>query len=151
MAKKLDEMISAHAYEEIESKVREMVGDKAFEYIFPSVVKALEKGDGETRYAILIGWLDVDSMRVCTMCGAIMEEGWYLCDAGYACSDECAAKYEGITMEEFDKWAIYKDDIIDCLKCEGKGRKIEDLTKEECEEIIEEWCSDKDYYYTEWY
>lgn len=144
-------MISAHAYEEIERKVREMVGDKAFEYIFPSVVKALEKGDGDTRYAILIGWLDVDSMRVCTMCGAIMEEGWYLCDAGYACSDECAAKYEGITMEEFDKWAIYKDDIIDYLKCEGKGRKIEDLTKEECEEIIEEWCSDKDYYYTEWY
>lgn len=151
MAKKLDEMISAHAYEEIESKVREMVGDKAFEYIFPSVVKALEKGDGETRYAILINWLDVDSMRVCTICGAIMEEGWYLNDAGYACSDKCAAKFEGITMKEFRKWRIYKDDIIKYLEEEGKGRKIEDLSKKECDEIIDEYCADADYYYTEWY
>ena len=90
-------------------------------------------------------------MRVCTQCGAIMEEGWYLNDAGYACSDECAAKSEGITMEEFEKWRIYKDDIISYLEDEGEGRKIEDLTKEECDEIIDEIPDDLDYYYTEWY
>ena len=80
-----------------------------------------------------------------------MEEGWYLDCMGYACSDECAAAIEGITMEQFEKWRIYKDDIIEYLKYEGNGRKIEELTKEECDDIIDEYCVDLDYYYTEWY
>lgn len=149
--KTLESMISAHAYEEIVEKVKKQVGEAAFEYIFPAVKKALEEGGRATREGILISWLDVSSMRVCTQCGAIMEEGWYLNDAGYACSDECAAKSEGITMEEFEKWRIYKDDIISYLEDEGEGRKIEDLTKEECDEIIDEIPDDLDYYYTEWY
>ena len=149
--KTLESMISEHAYEEIVEKVKEQVGEAAFEYIFPAVKKALEEGSGVAREEILINWLDVSSMRVCTQCGAIMEEGWYLNDAGYACSDECAAKSEGITMEEFEKWRIYKDDIVSYLEDEGQGRKIEDLTKEECDEIIDELSDDLDYYYTEWY
>lgn len=150
--KKLEEMISEHAYNEIAEKVKEIVGtDLAFKHIFPGVKKALEEGDLATRREILIDWLDVESMRVCTECGAIMEEGWYLADAGYACSDECAAKFEGITMEQFKKWRIYKDDIIEYLKYEGKGRNIEDLTQEECDKIIDDWCADKDYFWTEWY
>lgn len=148
---KLESMISAHAYEEIVEKLKKQVGEDAFEYLFPAVKKALEEGSGKVREEIIINWLDCDSMRVCTQCGAIMEEGWYLNCNGYACSDECAAKSEGITMEQFKKWRIYKDDIITYLKEEGKGRKIEDLTKEECDEIIEDYCSDCDYYYTEWY
>ena len=148
---KLESMISAHAYEEIVEKLKKQVGEDAFEYLFPAVKKALEEGSGDCREHILISWLNVDSMRVCTQCGAIMEEGWYLNCNGYACSDECAAKSEGITMEEFEKWRIYKDDIVSYLEDEDEGRKIEDLTKEECDEIIDEIADDLDYYYTSWY
>ena len=148
---KICEMISEQAYDEIVEKVKEKVGKKAAAYILPAVVKALEEGTGDVRREILLEWLNCDKMRVCTQCGEIMEEGWYLCDAGYACSDECAAVAEGITMDEFAKWRIYKDDIVAYLKCEGKGRKIEDLSKDECHEIIDEVADDCDYFYTEWY
>lgn len=147
----LEEMVSKHAYDEIVAKVKVQVGEESLDYIFPGIKKALEEGSGAVREKILSNWLDCDSMRVCTQCGKIMEEGWYLDRAGYACSDECAAKSEGITMEEFEKWRIYKDDIVSYLEDEGKGRKIEDLTKEECDEIIDEIADDLDYYYTSWY
>lgn len=71
-------MISKHAYDEIVAKVKERIGEESFEYIFPGIKKALEEGSGAVREEILINWLNVDSMRVCTQCGAIMEEGWYL-------------------------------------------------------------------------
>ena len=148
---KLETMISAHAYDEIVAKVKEQIGEESFDYIFPGIKKALEEGSGAIREEILIKWLNCDSMRVCTYCGKIMEEGWYLNCRGYACSDECAAESEGITMEEFEKWRIYKDDIVSYLEDEGEGRKIEDLTKAECDEIIDEIADDLDYYYTEWY
>ena len=54
-------------------------------------------------------------------------------------------------MEDFKKWRIYKDDIVGYLVDEGKGRKIKDLTLEECDAIIDEYCADCDYYWTEWY
>lgn len=149
--KTLESMISEHAYDEITKKVKEMIGEEAFKYVFPGIKKALEKGSGKVREEILINWLNVYSMRVCTQCGAIMQEGWYLECNGYACSDECAAKSEGLTMEEFKKYRIYKDDILQHLEDEGEGRKIEDLTKEECDEIIDEVADGLDYYYTEWY
>lgn len=147
----LESMISKHAYDEIVAKVKVQVGEESFDYIFPAVKKALEEGSGAVREEILGNWLDCDSMRVCTYCGKIMEEGWYLDSNGYACSDECAAESEGITMEQFKKWRIYKDDIVSYLEDEGEGRNIEDLTKEECDEIIDEVSDDLDYYYTEWY
>ena len=149
--KTLESMISEHAYDEITKKVKEMIGEESFEFVFPGIKKALEEGSGKVREEILINWLNVDSMRVCTYCGKIMEEGWYLNCNGYACSDKCAAQSEGITMEQFEKWRIYKDDIVEYLKEEDEGRKIEDLTKEECDKIIDEYCQDCDYYYTEWY
>lgn len=148
---KLETMISAHAYDEIVAKVKEQISEESFDYIFPGIKKALEEGSGAVREEILINWLNCDSMRVCTYCGKIMEEGWYLNCNGYACSDECAAESEGITMEQFKKWRIYKDDIVSYLEDENEGRKIEDLTKEECDEIIDELSDDLDYYYTSWY
>ncbi len=151
MAKELDEMITSEAYDEIKSKVVEYVGKKAAEYIFPAVVKALEEGDGEVREHILCGWLNCDSMRVCTQCGAIMQEGWYLNCAGYACSDECAARIEGITMEEFARYQIYKDDIIGWLEWNDDPRTIDELSDDECKAIREEVADGKEYYYTEWY
>lgn len=143
--------ISQHAYNEIKENLEDKVGDKAAKYLFPAVLKALKHGSGDCREWILRDWLDCNSMRVCTQCGAIMEEGWYLNEAGYACSDECAAQSEGITMEQFAKWRIYKDDIKDYLQQEGKNRKIEDLTQEECDAIIDDYCEDCDYFWTEWY
>ena len=148
----LEEMMSANAYAELQYKVKEMVGECNFDAIFPAVAQALVNGGREERERILINWLNMDSCRVCTQCGAIMSEGWYLNDAGYACSDECAAKSEGITMDEFAKYKIYKDDIIEFLEDEGEGRKIEDLSEDECAEIInEELLDNAEWYWTEWY
>ena len=152
MIEKLKTMISEHCYEELVQKLIEQVGANNAMVMLPAVAKALVEGGKGDRERILIDWLDMDSCRVCSTCGKIMEEGWYLNDAGYACSDECAAKSEGITMEEFSRYKIYKNDIIAYLEREGKGRKLEDLTDDECAEIINEEIMDNvEYYWTEWY
>ena len=148
----LKTMISEHCYDELVEKLTEQVGENNSKVMLPAVAKALVEGGREEREQILINWLDMDSCRVCTTCGKIMEEGWYLNDAGYACSDECAAKSEGITMEQFRKWKIYKDDIIDYLRREGKGRTIDELSEDECADIINNEIMDNvDWYWTEWY
>ena len=147
----LESMISKEAYEKIVSKVKEEVGEDAFDYIFPGIKKALEEGSGKVREEILINWLDMDSVRVCTYCGKIMQEGWYLQDNGYACSDECAAKSEGLSMEDFKKYRIYKSDILYYLNEEGEGRKIEDLSQDEIEAIINDVNENVQYCYTDWY
>ena len=153
---KLSEKISVHAFDDIKENVKEQVGEDASRYIFPAVVEALENGDGRIRADILLKWLDVDSCRVCTECGSIMEEGWYLNDLGYACSDKCAAKIEGLSTDEFKRYRIYKHDILEYLKSdyckpEHQGRTIESLSLQECDDIIDFWCSNCDYYFTEWY
>lgn len=147
--KKLSQMISESALCEIITEVQKKVGLEASTYILPGVLKALEEGSGIVREQILSVWLNVESCRVCSECGAIMQEGWYNMGK-YACSDECAAESEGITMEEFRKYRIYKDDILQHLAEEGKGRNIEDLTQDEIEEIIDA-VNDDAQYYTEWY
>lgn len=150
MEKQLKDMMSAVSYKELQIKVRKMVGEKNFPIIFPSIEKALVEGGREEREQILITWLDMDTCRVCTTCGKIMSEGWYLNDAGYACSDECAAKSEGISMEEFKRYRIYKDDIQEYLRCRGDETPIEELTQEQCDEIIDELADEVEWYWTEW-
>ena len=149
--KKLQDMMEKHAYDELTEKVKEQVGEKNFDTIFPAIAKALVDGGREEREQILITWLDMDSCRVCSTCGKIMSEGWYLNDAGYACSDECAAKSEGISMEEFEKYKIYKDDLIEY--CEENGITLEELEKdsEELEDALITVSENADYYWTEWY
>lgn len=150
--KKLEEMLSEHCYNELQDKVKQYVGEGAFDIVFPAIKKALEKGDRNTRNDILIEWLDMDSCRVCDECGAIMEEGWYLNCMGYACSDECAMKIMEVPdMEHFRRYRIYKEDIDYYLEQEGEGRKEEDLTQEEIEEILDEICDNIEACYTEWY
>lgn len=145
-------MLSERCYNEIVKKLKDEVGEDAFEYIFPSVKKALEEGSGKVREQILIGWLDVDSCRICSECGAIMEQGWYLDSMGYACGDECAMKIMCVPdMEHFKRYRIYKEDIDGWLEDEGLGRKEEDLTQEEIEKIINEVSEYLDACYTEWY
>ena len=150
--KTLEQMVSNHAYDEIVAKVREEVGDNAFEYIFPAVKKALEEGSRKVREEILINWLDCDSVRVCSQCGSIMQEGWYLDVDGYACSDECCMAIMSVDKEEFDRYSIFKPDIEEYLSDINSTKKIEDLTPEEIKEITENIIDNLDaYYYTEWY
>lgn len=152
MIEKLKTLISEHCYDELVEKLTEYVGEDNVQTILPSIAKILVEGTGQQKEHILNNWLDMDSCRVCSTCGKIMEEGWYLNEAGYACSDECAAKSEGITMDEFKRYKIYKDDLIEYLENEGDGRKLEDLSDDECAEIINEKIMDNvDWYWTEWY
>ena len=144
--KKLESMVSQHCYDEIVAKLKEQVGEEAFLYIFPAVKGALEEGSGKVREEILTGWLEIDSCRVCSECGKIMQEGWYNMGK-YACSDECVMKQDGITKEEFDRYQIYKATIEAQLE---EGQNIEDLTKEEIDQILESVLEDCDAYYTEW-
>ena len=149
--KKLESMVSQHCYDEIVAKLKEQVGEEAFQYIFPAIKKAIEDGSGKVREEILIYWLDVDSCRICSNWGAIMEEGWYLDCQGYACSDECAMEIMNVPdMEHFRRYRIYKEDVDQYLEDEGKGRKEEDLTQEEIDQILESVLEDCDAYYTEW-
>ena len=74
----LKKMMSEHSYQELQDKVKELVGEKNFDTIFPSVAEALVKGGREERERILNTWLDMDTCRVCTICGKIISEGWYL-------------------------------------------------------------------------
>ena len=46
---------------------------------------------------------------------------------------------------------IYKEDIDSYLEDEGRGRKEEDLTQEEIEDILDELNQYLDACYTEWY
>ena len=148
----LESMVSQHCYDEIVEKLKKQVGEEAFEYIFPGVKKALEEGSGNVREEILINWLDCDSCRICSNCGAIMEEGWYLDCQGYACSDECAMTIMQVpTKELFERYRIYKEDVDQYLEDEGEGRKEEDLTQEEIDEIIDIVSDDMQACYTEWY
>lgn len=149
MTKELKDLISKNAYDEIVEKLKECVGEDAFEYIFPAVDKALVEGSIACKNDIVNLWLDCDHLRVCDICGDLMEDGWYI-DGDYACCDECAAKHEGITFEQFQKWRVYKDYIIDYMEEQGWGGSINDLTQEECDEIIDECCDDCERYFTEW-
>lgn len=148
---KLEKMVSVTAFNEIIDQLEGFVGKKAAKLMFPGVKEAIEKGDREVRESILSEWLDVEHIRVCTECGALMEEGWYMDAAGYACSDKCAAKMEGITDEQFKKWRIYKDDIAAYMEEHGYGGTIDDISAEECEKIISEVSPNRDYCWTEWY
>ena len=151
MEKKLEQMVSENAYNEIVEKVKEMVGEAAFAYIFPSVKKALEEGSPKVKEQILSSWLDVEHLRVCSNCGKLMEEGWYLDYQGYACSDECCMSIMGVSKEDFDRYSIFKDEVEEYLKDEGKGRKAEELPQEEVNEIVDGIVDGLDaYYYTEW-
>ena len=149
MKQKLSEMLSESGIENLKDAVREAVGYNAFDFIYPAIVKALEEGDKEVRTQILIDWLDVDFCRVCSVCGKVFQEGWYNCGE-YACSDKCVMKQDGISKKEFEKFKIYKGTIENYLAETGDDRNIDDLTKEEIDEILDSVLDECDAYYTSW-
>lgn len=149
--KKLEDMVSSKCYYEIVESVTHFVGEEAFSTVFPAIKKVIEEGSADAREQILINWLNIESCRICSECGAIMEEGWYLDAQGYACSDECAMKIMGVpSMEEFNRYRIYKYEIDEYLEDEGLGRKEENLTQEEIEDIIDIVSDRLEACYTEW-
>ena len=150
--KQLKDMVSSKCYDEIADKLRKQVGEESFPVIFPAVEKAIEQGSANARDAILWDWLEVDSCRVCSHCGEIMEEGWYLGAQGYACSDECCKALMHISDEEFDRFRIYRDEVRETLVNTNDPRQPEDLTQEEIETILDGVVDGLDaYFYTSWY
>ena len=150
--KKLEEMVSADCIKEIKRKLRKFVGKKTMLRLYPAIKKAIEEGDREIRESILREWLDVDSVRVCSQCGELMQEGWYLDAMGYACSDECAMQIMNVPdMEHFRRYRIYKEEIDDWLEDEGLGRKEGDLTQDEIEKILEQINDESQACYTQWF
>lgn len=148
--KSLEDMISKHSYDEIVSKVKEEVGEEAFGYVFPSIKKTLEEGPAKVKGQILFGWLGVSSVKICTYCGRLMSEGWYLDCRGYACSDECCRILMELDKDEYYRYGIFKDEIETYLREEGKGRTPESLTEDEIKELIEDFSDQEDsYFYTD--
>ena len=132
--KKLEKMISENAYNEIVEKVKEMVGEAAFAYIFPSVKKALEEGSPKVKDEILSSWLDVEHLRVCSNCGKLMEEGWYLDCQGYACSDECCMSIMGVSKEDFDRYfnlKFFQENAVETPPCQGISGEPASMKREE--------------------
>ena len=101
--KKLKDLVSAHCYEEIVEKSKALFGE-AFDYIFPSIEKALARGNGNVRDSILT-LLDIDSVRVCGECGCLMEKGYLEEDIlQYSCSKRCLKKQNNWSEKEFRDW-----------------------------------------------
>lgn len=101
--KKLKDLVSAHCYEEIVEKSEGLFGE-AFDYIFSSIENALARGNGDVRRSIL-SLLDIDSVRVCDICGCLMEEGYLEEDSlQYSCSKRCLKKRNNWSEKEFKDW-----------------------------------------------
>ena len=101
--KKLENLVSSHCYDEIVEKTKKLFGE-AFDYIFPAIKKALERGNGNVRREIL-EVLDIESCRVCDVCGKLMEDG-YLdeVDLTYSCSKKCLKKNYNWSEKHFRDW-----------------------------------------------
>ena len=57
-------------------------------------------------YAELINSYDVDSVRICSECGKLMDEGFCISDGlEYYCSEECLTK--NMTLDEY--YELYDD------------------------------------------
>lgn len=65
----------------------------------------LLNGDAEKRRSIIDEY-GLDCVRVCSVCGGLMEEGWLDEDSGDTyCSEECVKKANGWSDEDFNEWS----------------------------------------------
>ena len=53
---------------------------------------------------------DIECLRICEMCGELMDEGWVL-DATVVCSDKCAAEFFDESVPEF-KYRMSDENFI---------------------------------------
>lgn len=92
----------------------------------------------------------LECCRVCEQCGELMTEGWIL-ECTDVCSDECAARFFGETVEEFRYRMSEENFIRQAMEWDSCQKAYEDLTQEE------RWCylldaqNRTDFYWTEWY
>jgi hypothetical protein len=110
-------------------------------------------GDLETKDDI-IDTYELESCNVCEQCGELMCEGWMLGDT-HVCSDECAAKFFDIPVEQFQYLTSKPGIIQQYLKDAGEknkfyGKSYYDLTEEEKDEIYESHLETTDCYWTGW-
>ena len=78
-----------------------------------------------------------------------MVEGWML-DATVVCSDECAAKFFGESVEKFRYRMSDENFIKQAMEWDHCQKKYEDLTEEERRKYLDDAMNRTDFYWTEW-
>ena len=97
----------------------------------------------------IIDEYELECCRVCEICGELMVEGWML-DATVVCSDECAAKFFGESVEKFRYRMSDKNFIKQAMEWDHCQKKYEDLTEEERRKYLDDAMNRTDFYWTEW-
>ncbi len=97
----------------------------------------------------IIDEYELECCRVCEVCGKLITEGWSL-DATNVCSDECAAKFFGESVEQFQYRMSDENMVRQALEWDGNKKKYEDLTEDEREKYLETALNRTDFYWTEW-
>ena len=97
----------------------------------------------------IIDEYELECCRVCEICGELMVEGWML-DATVVCSDECAAKFFGESVEKFRYRMSDENFIKQAMEWDHCQKKYEDLTKEERRKYLDDAMNRTDFYWTEW-
>ena len=97
----------------------------------------------------IIDEYELECCRVCEICGELMVEGWML-DATVVCSDECAAKFFGESVEKFRYRMSDENFIKQAMEWDHCQKKYEDLTEEERRKYLDDAMNITDFYWTEW-
>ena len=97
----------------------------------------------------IIDEYELECCRVCEICGELMVEGWML-DATVVCSDECAAKFFGESVEKFRYRMSDENFIKQAMEWDHCQKKYEDLTEEERRKYLDDAMNRTDFYWTEW-
>lgn len=97
----------------------------------------------------IIDEYELECCRVCEICGELMVEGWML-DATVVCSDECAAKFFGESVEKFRYRMSDENFIKQAMEWDHCQKKYEDLAEEERRKYLDDAMNRTDFYWTEW-
>lgn len=97
----------------------------------------------------IIDEYELECCRVCEICSELMVEGWML-DATVVCSDECAAKFFGESVEKFRYRMSDENFIKQAMEWDHCQKKYEDLTEEERRKYLDDAMNRTDFYWTEW-
>lgn len=113
-----------------------------------TIFTRLLTGDREEKQDI-IDHYELECCRVCEECGELMTEGWIL-ESTDVCSDECAAKFFGETVEQFRYRMSEENFIRQAMEWDHCTKAYEELSQEEREGYLETAQNRTDFYWTEW-
>lgn len=105
-------------------------------------------GDADEKQEVIDKY-DLECCRVCEICGELMTEGWIL-DCTDVCSDECAAKFFGESLEKFKYRMSDENFIRQAMEWDDCKKKYEDLTEDERGKYLDAAIERTDFYWTEW-